>query len=75
MLGVCRPFGYNGHLNMCPRKRFSHRSMGEQFACLHQASVIKKGDQDRHHLDKVDYAQGKGITLIGFLFYRSHGVS
>ena len=24
---------------------------------------------------QVDYAQGKGMILIGFLFYRSHDVS
>ena len=24
---------------------------------------------------QVDYAQGKGLFLIGFLFYRFHGVS
>jgi hypothetical protein len=38
-----------------------------------QASTFKKGgptrgDQDRHHLARVDYAQGKGMILIGFLF-------
>ena len=44
------------------------------------ACTIKKGgptweSQDRHHLAQVDYAQGKGMILIGFLFYRSHDVS
>ena len=43
-------------------------------------SAIKKGgptweDKDRHHLAQVDYVQGKGMILIGFLFYRSHDVS
>ena len=44
-----------------------------------QASTFKKGgptrgDQDRHHLARVDYVQGKGMILIGFLFYRSRSV-
>ena len=43
-------------------------------------SAIKKGgsslgDEDRLHRPQVDYAQGKGMILIGFLFYRSHDVS
>ena len=33
------------------------------------------GSQDRHHLAQVDYAQGKGLPLIGSLFYQSHGVT
>ena len=45
--------------------------MGEQPTCLHQANTIKKsgptsGAQDRLHRAQVDYAQGKGLTLIGF---------
>ena len=31
-----------GYVNTCPKKSFSHRSMGEQFASLQQASAIKK---------------------------------
>jgi hypothetical protein len=47
--------------------------MWEQFARLHQASKIKKGvptwgRQDGHHLAQVDYAQVKGMILIGFSF-------
>ena len=42
--------------------------------------TIKKGgptreDKDRHHVAQMDYAQGKGMILIVFLFYRSHDVS
>ena len=54
--------------------------MGEQSTSLHQANAIKKGglalgSQDRHHPAQVDYVQGKGLPLLGFLFYRSHGGS
>ena len=52
--------------------------MGEQSTSLHRANTTKKGgptwgSQDRHHLAQVDHVQGKGLPLIGFLFYRSHG--
>ena len=52
--------------------------MGEQSSSLHRHNAIKKGGpswggQDRHHLAQVDHVQGKGLPLIGFLFYRSHG--
>ena len=55
-------------------------SIGEQFASLHQARTIKKGvpsrgDQDRHHQAQVEYAQGKGMILIGFIFYRSRSAN
>ena len=45
-----------------------------------EQSAIKEGgsswgNEDRHHRPQVDYAQGKGMILIGFLFYRSHDVS
>ena len=51
--------------------------MGEQSTSIHRANAIKKGgpslgSQDRHHLAQVDHVQGKGLLLIGFLFYRSH---
>ena len=54
--------------------------MEEQSSNLHQANAIKKGGpscegQDRHHLAQVDHVQGKGLPLIGFIFYRSHGDS
>ena len=54
--------------------------MGEQFTSLHQAITSKKvgltGEgQDCHHQAQVDYAKGKGITLISFLSYQSHDVS
>ena len=32
----------HGHVKTCPKKGLSHRSMGEQFASLQQASAIKK---------------------------------
>ena len=68
----------HGYVKTFPKKRFSHMGMGEQFASLHQAKTIKKGvpswgDQDRHHQAQVEYAQGKGMILIGFPFYWSHG--
>ena len=54
--------------------------MGEQSTSLHRANATKKGgptwgSQDRHHLAQVDFVQGKGLLLIGFIFYRSHGDS
>ena len=54
--------------------------MGEQSTSLHRANAIKKGgptlgSQDRLHLAQVDFVQGKGLALIGSLFYRSHGGS
>ena len=54
--------------------------MGEQSSSLHRPNAIKKGGpscggQDRHHLSQVDHVQGKGLPLIGFLFYWSHGGS
>ena len=53
---------------------------GGEYASLHRASEIKKGDPswdvcDHHQLAQVDYAQGKDMILIGFLIYRSHDVS
>ena len=44
------------------------------------AGAIKKGvatwdGHDRHHLAQAVYAQGKGMILIDFHFYRSHVVS
>jgi hypothetical protein len=52
------------------------RSIREKFAILHQVVKIKKdvpncGGHDPHHLAQVEYVQGKGLTLIGFLLYRS----
>ena len=32
----------HGYVKTCPKKSPSHRSMGEQFASLQQASAIKK---------------------------------
>ena len=32
----------HGYVKTCPKKSLSHRSMGEQFASLQQASAIKK---------------------------------
>ena len=54
--------------------------MGEQSTSLHRADAIKKrvptwDRRDRQHQAQVDYAQGKGLTLIGCLVNRSHGVS
>ena len=40
-----------------------------------QERVPSRGDQDRHHQAQVEYAQGKGMILIGFNFYRSRNVS
>jgi hypothetical protein len=36
-------YGDHGYEKTCPKKMLSHRSMGEKFASLQQASVIKKG--------------------------------
>jgi hypothetical protein len=54
--------------------------MEEQFTRLKQESAIKKvipsrGGLERHHQAEVKYVQSKGIILIGFLSYRSVGVS
>ena len=63
-----------------PKEKLSRSGVwGEQITSLQQASTIKKGGPTRegqgcHHLARVDYAQGKGIILIGFLFYRSRSV-
>ena len=32
----------HGYVKTCPKKSLSHRSTGEQFASLQQASAIKK---------------------------------
>ena len=53
---------------------------GSNMRVFTMRSAIKKGgsscgDEDRLHRPQVDYAQGKGVILIGFLFYRSHDVS
>ena len=42
MLEACHPHGDHGYVKTCPKKRLSHKSMGEQFASLQQANVIKK---------------------------------
>ena len=79
MLEASHPHGDHGYVKTWPKKKsLSHRSMGEQFASLQQASAIKKegpssDEQDRHHLAQVEYSQGKGMILIGFLSYRSRG--
>ena len=54
--------------------------MGGQSSSLDRPNASKKGGpsrggQNRDHLDQVDHAQGKGMPLIGFLFFRSHGGS
>ena len=53
---------------------------GSNFRGFTEQSAIKEGgsswgDEDHHHRPQVDYEQGKGMILIGFLFYRSHDVS
>ena len=80
MLKDCHTYDDHGYGKTCPNKRLSRRSMGEQFANLPLASAIKKGvpsrgDQERHHQAQVEYAQGKGMILIGFTFYRSRSGS
>ena len=42
MLEACHPHDDHGYVKTCPKKRLSHSSMGEKFACLHEASAIKK---------------------------------
>ena len=42
MLEAFHPHGDHGYVKTCPKKSLSHRSMGEQFASLQQASAIKK---------------------------------
>ncbi len=43
MLEACHPHDDHGYVKTWPKKKsLSHRSMGEQFACLQQASAIKK---------------------------------
>jgi hypothetical protein len=62
MLEVRRPFGGDGQVKIFLREAFPWWCMGEQFAIIQLASVIKKGcptwgDQDRHYLDQVDCAR------------------
>ena len=70
----------NGQVKICRIVPFPCWCMGEQYVSIHQA----ERNQERwsnlrrsrlHHPAQVDYAQGKGMTLIYFLFYRSHDVS
>ena len=43
MLEACHPHGDHRYVKTWPKKKsLSHRSMGEQFTCLHEASAIKK---------------------------------
>ena len=43
MLEAFHHHGDHGYVKTWPKKKsLSHRSMGEQFACLHEASAIKK---------------------------------
>ena len=56
-----------------PKRGSPIMDMGEQSTTLHRADTIKKdvptwGGHDRHHQAQVDYAQDKGLTLIGFWF-------
>ena len=69
-----------GQVKICRSVPLPSWCMGEHVASLHRAecnqerwSILRR--QNRHHLAQVDYAQGKGMILIGFLFYRSHDVS
>ena len=50
-------------VKICRRVPLQYWCMGEQF-CESSPSEVQ-----------VDHAQGKGMILIGFLFYRSHDVS
>ena len=50
-------------VKICRRVPLPYWCMGEQF-CESSPSEVQ-----------VDYAQGKGMILIGFLFYLSHDVS
>ena len=67
MLEACHLYGDHGDVKTCLKDSLSHRSMGEQFARLHQARASV------HNQERWNNAQGKGMILIGFLFYRSHG--
>ena len=78
-LEACHPFGDNGQVKMYRWEALPLWSMGEKYVDLHQAKRNQERwstweDQVRHHLVKWN-AQGKGMILIGFLFYRSHVVS
>ena len=40
MLEACHPHGDHWYMKTCPKKKLSHKSMGEQFASLQQASSL-----------------------------------
>ena len=59
----CELINTQVQVKMCRRVPLPYWCMGEHF-CEPSPSEVQ-----------VDYAQGKGMILIGFLFYRSHDVS
>ena len=81
MLEACHIFDGNGYVKIC-QMRISILSMEE---LVEYSSSKSKSAQSRKvfQLERVKIiiiklkwnTQGKGMILIGFLFYRSHGVS
>ena len=79
MLEACHIFDGNGYVKIC-QMRISILSMEE---LVEYSSSKSKSAQSRKvfHLEEgkivIIYlkwnAQGKGMILIGFIFYRSHG--
>ena len=59
----CELINTQVEVKICQRVPLPYWCMGEQF-CESSPSEVQG-----------DYAQGKGMILIGFLFYRSHDVS
>ena len=80
MLEAFHPYGDHGYVKICLKESLSHRSMVEQLARLHQAGASMLNQEmcsnlrrTRSPSSSLSGMQGKGIILIGFLFYRSHG--
>ena len=80
MLEACNPFGDNGQVKMFLREALPSWCMGERYMNLHQA---KRKSRKEVHLKRSrstsssssGMRKGKGMILIGFLFFRSRGVS
>ena len=81
MLGACHPFEDKGQVNICRRRsspilEYGGASCESSPSEAQSRKVVRLEEMKIVFIDlKCFNAQGKGMILIGFLFYRSHDVS
>ena len=80
MLGSCQPFEDKGQVKFClcgasPILVYGGASCGSSPSEAQSRKMVRLEEMKIIFVDlKWINAQGKGMILIGFLFYRSHNV-